>query len=127
MGFGCMCLEVVFFRLCFYGVFYGPFCAKPHRNTFSVHRNTFSVLFCAKNCTDMKTEGTYEMMLGCGAHPKPMLSLQEFDFPAHSEGYCNNLESPGIQCCGNQIEDDLGKSVAILARPMEEMASLFIP
>jgi hypothetical protein len=73
-----MCLEMVFFRMCFCGPFCGPFCAEnthtEHRNTFSVHKNTFSVLSVAQNCADTKTEGTYEKVFGCGAHSFDMLT-----------------------------------------------------
>ena len=52
--------------------------------------------------------------------------VPEFDTPGHSGGFCNNLKSAGIVCCGNQIMDDAaGKSVAIMGKLFTEMASLF--
>jgi hypothetical protein len=65
----CFC----FFRLCFCGVFCGPFCAEiPFLRTEIPF--TVSVLSVAYNCTDTNTEGTYERVLGCGAHPFDMLT-----------------------------------------------------
>lgn len=41
--------------------------------------------------------------------------VPEFDMPGHSGGFCTNLASAGIQCCGSQIEDDPeGKSAEII-------------
>lgn len=59
--------------------------------------------------------------------------VPEFDMPGHSGGFCTNLASAGIQCCGSQIEDDPeGKSAEIIqtvgsSTSLHPARSLFYP
>ena len=100
---------------------------------FRVQSTTFPQLSaapCVETATNTTNTGAYShadiRSLVAYARDRGVRIIPEFDIPGHSGGFCTNLKSEGIACCGDQILDDAaGKSVGIMGRLFEEMGRLF--
>jgi hexosaminidase len=100
---------------------------------FRVQSATFPQLSaapCLESATNSSNPGAYSQAdirrLVAYARDRGVRIIPEFDLPGHSGAFCTHLKSEGIECCGDQIQDDAaGKSVAVMGRLFEEMGQLF--